>query len=131
MSASKGPFMSRSTRTIFLSATAALAVSSVSMASDDYGRDVGMKLGSGFSNIALGWVEFPKNMINTANETNVLFGISGGFLKGGLHTVGRIASGLVDVLTFPLPTEPITRPSFVWENFDVETQYGPVFKTKE
>lgn len=123
--------MSRSTRTIFLSATAALVMSSASMASDNYGRDVGMKLGSGFSNIALGWVEFPKNMINTTNETNVIFGLSGGFLKGGLHTLGRIASGLVDVLTFPLPTEPITRPPFVWENFGIETQYGPVFQMKD
>ncbi|WP_119630258.1 exosortase system-associated protein, TIGR04073 family [Methylocaldum marinum] len=123
--------MSRSTRIIFLSATAALVMSSASPASDDYGQDVGTKLGSGLSNLALGWVEFPKNIINTTNETNVLFGLSGGFLKGGLHTLGRIASGVVDVLTFPLPTQPITKPGFVWENFDVETQYGPVFQTKD
>ncbi|BBA34973.1 uncharacterized protein sS8_3030 [Methylocaldum marinum] len=106
-------------------------MSSASPASDDYGQDVGTKLGSGLSNLALGWVEFPKNIINTTNETNVLFGLSGGFLKGGLHTLGRIASGVVDVLTFPLPTQPITKPGFVWENFDVETQYGPVFQTKD
>lgn len=123
--------MSRSIRTIFLSATAALVMSSTSMASDNYGHDVGMKLGSGLSNLALGWVEFPKNMINTTNETNVIFGLSGGFLKGGLHTLGRIASGLVDVITFPLPTQPITNPNFVWQDFGVETQYGPVFQLKD
>ncbi|WP_454143992.1 exosortase system-associated protein, TIGR04073 family [Methylocaldum sp. MU1018] len=106
-------------------------MSSASMASDDYGRDVGVKLGSGLSNLALGWIEFPKNMINTTNETNVIFGLSGGFLKGGLHMLGRTASGLIDFMTFPLPTQPITKPVFVWENFDVETQYGPVFKLKD
>src|SRR5690606_9318069 len=101
----------------------ALFMSSASLASDNYGQNVGTKLGSGLSNLALGWVEFPKNMINTTNETNVIFGLSGGFLKGGLHTLGRIASGVVDVLTFPLPTQPITNPAFVWENFNAETQY--------
>jgi len=123
--------MSRSTRTIFLSMTAALCMSSAAMASDNYGRDVAVKLGSGLSNLALAWVEFPKNIINTTNETNVTLGFSGGVLKGGLHTLGRIASGVVDVITSPLPTQPITNPTFVWENFNVETQYGPVFQLKD
>jgi len=123
--------MSRSTRTIFLSAAAALLMSSAPMASENYGRDVGMKLGSGLSNLALGWIEFPKNIINTTNETNVTFGLSGGFLKGGLHMLGRTASGVIDLLTFPLPTQPITKPNFVWQDFGVETQYGPIFQMKD
>jgi putative exosortase-associated protein (TIGR04073 family) len=106
-------------------------MSSAAMASDSYGRDVAVKLGSGLSNLALAWVEFPKNIINTSNETNVTLGFSGGVLKGGLHMIGRTASGLIDLITFPLPTQPITNPTFVWQNFNVETQYGPVFQMKD
>ena len=99
------------------------------------------KLGSGFANLATGLVEIPKNMINTANgssqggysmNTNrsgeLLFGLTGGALKGVLHSVGRTASGMIDVATFFVPTKPTTNPPFVWQNFYTDTQYGPFFK---
>ncbi|WP_367025252.1 exosortase system-associated protein, TIGR04073 family [Methylococcus sp. ANG] len=94
---------------------------------DDYGTTTTLKLGSGLSNLTLGWLEIPKNMINTSNQTNVLFGISGGLFKGLLHTVGRTLTGAVDFLTFPVPTEPIAHPEFVWQKFSDETSYGPAF----
>lgn len=94
---------------------------------DDYGATTSLKLGSGLSNIAMSWLEVPKNMINTSNQTNVLFGISGGLLKGMLHMVGRMLTGAVDFVTFPVPTQPIAHPTFVWERFSEETTYGPAF----
>ncbi|MEW6038334.1 MAG: exosortase system-associated protein, TIGR04073 family [Pseudomonadota bacterium] len=94
---------------------------------DDYGTTTTLKLGSGLSNLAMGWLEIPKNMINTSNQTNVLLGISGGLFKGLLHTVGRTLTGAVDFLTFPLPTQPIAHPEFVWQKFSDETSYGPAF----
>ncbi|QXP84857.1 exosortase system-associated protein, TIGR04073 family [Methylococcus sp. Mc7] len=94
---------------------------------DDYGTTTTLKLGSGLSNLTLGWLEIPKNMINTSNQTNVLFGISGGLFKGLLQTVGRTLTGAVDFLTFPVPTEPIAHPEFVWQKFSDETSYGPAF----
>ncbi|UZR30564.1 exosortase system-associated protein, TIGR04073 family [Methylococcus mesophilus] len=94
---------------------------------DDYGTATSLKLGSGLSNLTTGWLEIPKNMINTSNQTNVLFGISGGLLKGLLHTVGRTLTGAVDFITFPVPTQPIAHPEFVWQKFSEETTYGPAF----
>lgn len=97
----------------------------------DYGEAIRYKLGSGFSNMLLGLGEVPKNVINTANETNALFGISGGLVKGVLHTLGRTLAGTVDVLTFPVPTKPITHPPYVWQGWKTETTYGPYFSTQK
>jgi putative exosortase-associated protein (TIGR04073 family) len=94
---------------------------------DDYASHTLHKLGTGLANLTLGWVEIPKSMITTTNHTNVLFGVSGGLLKGILHTTGRTLAGAVDLLTVPIPTRPIAQPAFVWQRFDTETRYGPVF----
>lgn len=96
----------------------------------DYGEMVGRKLGSGYTNMVLGLAEIPKNAIITTNQTNALFGVTGGIFKGILHGVGRTLAGAVDLITCPIPTEPIPKPAFVWENFQTETQYGPVLQTK-
>jgi putative exosortase-associated protein (TIGR04073 family) len=76
-----------------------------------------------------GIAEMPKNMINTSNEVNVLLGVTGGVLKGTLHTMGRLLAGATDFLTFPVPSQPITHPAFVWQDFRADTTYGPFFDT--
>lgn len=105
-----------------------------------YGDLVLLKLGSGLANMTTGMVEIPKNMLNVANggaspknvTTNrpgdLLFGITGGGLKGALHALGRTVSGVVDFATCLIPTKPITNPPFVWQNFNIDTQYGPFIK---
>jgi len=100
-------------------------------ASQDYGTEVGMKLGSSLSNIALGWLEVPKTVLATTNQVNLALGLSGGVVKGILHTMGRTLTGVIDLLTFPLPTRPIADPQFVWQDFDVETHYNPAFQLKD
>ena len=100
-------------------------------AEESYGDTVGRKLGSGFSNIALGWLEIPKNVLNTSNDLNLIAGFSLGVLKGVLHTTGRMLTGVVDVVSAPLPTQPIVEPDYVWENFAIDTHYGPAFQQKE
>ena len=95
---------------------------------ESYGTIISTKLGSGFSNIGLCFVELPKNIINTTNDTNLAFGLTGGLLKGVLHMVGRAMAGTVDTLTFPIPTVPITNPPFVWQGYQTETRYNPLFK---
>jgi putative exosortase-associated protein (TIGR04073 family) len=73
-----------------------------------------------------------KNIVNTTNETNLALGITGGVAKGALHMVGRMMAGLVDVVSFPLPTETLTVPKYVWEDYNVETHYTvPLLKMKK
>ena len=96
-----------------------------------YGKVVGTKTLSSLTNLTLGWIEIPKNIINTTNESNIFFGIFGGGFKGLVNTAGRLGVGLADLLTFPLPTKPIANPIYVWDNFDVDTQYGDVFRLQD
>ena len=92
-----------------------------------YGEMVRTKLASGITNMTFGIAEIPKNMINTSNEVNALFGVTGGLLKGTLHAVGRLLSGSLDFITFPVPSQPIPHPTFVWQKFSSDTTYGPYF----
>ncbi len=96
-----------------------------------YGAQIGLKTASGFTNIATGWLEVPKNIINTTNDTNIIWGIGGGTFKGVVVMVGRMGTGIADLITFPIPTKPIARPNFIWTDFDVDTSFGPVFRLYE
>ncbi len=122
-------------------APAPVAGGSPPPASDNYGDTIRLKLASGIANMATGFVEVPKNMINTANNTTtygsafdrggyVLWGITGGGLKGAMHMLGRTLAGLFDFATFYIPTKPTTNPPFVWQNFYSDTQYGPYVKVE-
>ncbi len=93
-----------------------------------YGEIVGNKALNAFANMSTGWLEVPKNIINTMNQSNFFYGVFGGFLKGLVNTLGRTGAGLADVLTIPIPTQPIAYPVYIWDNFDVDTTYGPVFR---
>jgi putative exosortase-associated protein (TIGR04073 family) len=122
--------MSKSRKTILLSATLLLSTGSGAMADDSYGDTILLKLESGLANIGTGLAEVPKNVINTTNQTNVLFGTTGGVIKGTAHALGRTLGGILDTFTFFVPTKPIANPPFVWENFYTDTQYGPVLKVE-
>lgn len=107
-----------------------LVFSSYSFADEPktYGAQIGLKTVNGFANIATGWLEIPKNIINTTNDTNIIWGVFGGTFKGAVVTVGRMGAGVADLVTFPLPTKPIARPIFIWQDFDIDTSFGPVFR---
>lgn len=93
-----------------------------------YERGVLEKAGNGFANLTTGALEIPKNMINVTNESNLVYGVFGGMAKGMLNMAGRMGVGLVDLITAPIPTQPIVHPVLVWDDFDVDTQYGKVFR---
>lgn len=94
-----------------------------------YGEKVAEKAWSGFTNINTGILEIPKNIINTTNNSEYfILGFAGGMAKGFLHAIGRMATGLADVVTAPLITQPIVQPDPIWHDFDAETTYGPVFR---
>ena len=100
---------------------------------DSYGTYIGRKLRTGFANLTTGWIEIPKNAINTTNDVDtkyVLFGVIGGTIKGVLHAVGRTLTGAVDLVTFPIPTKPMIKQGYVWREFDDTTTYGPYFRLR-
>jgi hypothetical protein len=115
-----------------------------------YGSKVGQKAARAFANLGTAWLEIPKNMINVTNrgnasygnmpgqnnasygnsgiQPNVFYGIVGGLFKGLVHTAGRLGVAVADLITIPLPTKPIAHPIYIWENFDIDTTYGDVFR---
>ncbi len=108
-----------------------IAFSSVAYSADvpqSYGSKVGHKALNGFANITTGILEIPKNVINTTNQSNIVYGVLGGLVKGVVNTGGRIVTGVVDLVTAPLPTKPIVYPVYVWDDFDTDTSYGEVFR---
>ena len=97
---------------------------------ESYEQIISTKLGSGFSNVTLAIMEVPKNVINTSNEVNLALGVTGGLFKGFLHMGGRSLAGVLDLLTFPIPTVPITAPPYPWQDYTHDTRYNPLFKFK-
>ncbi len=95
-----------------------------------YGRKIGKKALNGWTNLSLGVLEIPKNMINMTNEedSNIVYGVIGGGVKGVVDTIGRMTVGAFDLLTFPLPTKPVVYPQFIWDDFDKSNSYDKVFR---
>ena len=93
-----------------------------------YTEKVGNKLMNAVANITTSPLELPKNIINTMNQSNFFYGVFGGFLKGIVNVLGRTGCGIVDFITYPLPTKPIAYPVYIWDDFDVDTTYGEVFR---
>jgi len=91
---------------------------------DVYFSRAGMKILSGVTNVATGWMELPKNIgIWNQKNNNMLSDFIEGVLWGAVHTAGRTASGAVDLATFWLPTFPTPSPTFVWDDFSKESDY--------
>ena len=89
----------------------------------NYPTKVGEKLGNGIANAVTGVVEIPKTMIITGRRHGATYGMTAGCFTGLFHSVGRSVIGAVDIATFLVPTTPIVRPPYIWDNFDRETTY--------
>ena len=96
-----------------------------------YGEKIGNKVLLGFANMISSPLEIPKNIINTINQSNFFYGVFGGFIKGLVNNLGRAGCGVADLLTFPLPTQPIAHPLYIWDDFDVDTTYGDVMRLEK
>ncbi|SEL09362.1 putative exosortase-associated protein, TIGR04073 family [Nitrosovibrio tenuis] len=107
---------------LFFSPHAAMA------ANESYPEKVGNKLAHGVANTVTGIVEVPKNMILESNKKGPAYGIPVGFFTGIVQGIGRTLTGVVDLVTFPIPTKPIIYPDFIWKDFDKETHYHPDWK---
>jgi putative exosortase-associated protein (TIGR04073 family) len=97
-----------------LGLTALLMGSSVAC----FANDPFTKLGRGVANTLTGVVEVPKNIYTTSVEDNALAGVTLGLVKGVGMGIARIATGLFEVVTFPLPVpegyKPILEPEYVF-----------------
>lgn len=122
--------MKRNTRplaTVFLAAF--LLTSLPTQAEEEtYGETFGRKLATGLANITTSSLEIPKNIILINNQSNVIYGFIGGTFKGLLNMGGRIGVGVLDLVSAPIPTQPIVHPLYVWDNFNAETTYGKAFR---
>ncbi len=114
---------------LFLLIVLVLSISTVyAEEHESYPRGVLDKAGNGFANLISAPLELPKNIINTTNKSNIVYGVVGGIFKGFVHMAGRMGVGLVDLITAPIPTKPIIHPPLIWDDFDVDTQYGDVLR---
>ena len=126
--------MKRNTRTLAAVLTAGLLIASLPGQADEaesYGHTFGRKVLTGLANITTSSLEIPKNIIIINNQSNVIYGFVGGTLKGLLNMGGRIGVGVMDLVSAPIPTQPIVYPLYVWDNFDVDTTYGKAFRTNQ
>jgi len=99
--------------------------------SDNYAAITGDKFLGGATNVATGWLEIPKCIINATNEYNALFGVTGGAFNGFVNFFGRTLVGLVDIITFPIPTKVVPQPGLIWNDYDSDTTYDEVFRLRD
>ncbi len=95
---------------------------------ESYGATVGRKLASSIANLTTAPLEVPKTFIIANNESNIIWGLAAGIVSGGVNMFGRILVGTLDLMTVPIPTKPIAYPVYIWDDFNVETTYGPIFR---
>ena len=98
--------MMKRTVTVFL----ALVLCSLAAAparAEDYSNQAGRgaltKLYRGIVNAATGWIEIPKQMITTSQESGAAKGWTWGFAKGIGWAVARSVTGAYEIVTFPFP----------------------------
>ncbi len=87
---------------------ALLLAFSNSCLAEGYIAKASVKFGTGFINVATCWIEIPLRFCDKYRESqNHFYGAclapSLGILEGGTLTLGRLASGIVDVATFMVP----------------------------
>lgn len=102
---------------VVLLAIAMISVFSTVTFASEKGAAAQAKLARGAKNVALGWTEIPKNIVNTSKQSNVLAGVTVGTVKGLLQAVARTVSGVVDTVTFPIGPydKPAVKPSMIPE----------------
>lgn len=91
--------------------------------SESYLSGFSNKFTQGLANMATGFIEIPKNIINISNEQNIFVGITWGLLRGTAHAVNRTLVGGAEFLTSPIPTSEFASPAYVWERFSEDSRY--------
>ena len=73
----------------------------------------------GVANVAMGWLEFPKQIVNTYKEDGLGKGMTVGPLKGIGMTLVRTVAGVFETVTFfiafPGFYDPLVEPDYAWQ----------------
>lgn len=124
--------MSRKPRLSCL-AVAIIAAASLPAHAEDsaisYPAKIGGKFGIGMINAMTGIVEIPKTMMTVSSSEGIGLGLSLGLVKGMTNMLGRSLLGMMDVVSFPIPTKPLVSPPVVFQDFGTETTYGSGWET--
>lgn len=119
--------MLKKTQTLALCAGAIALFATAVHAEDSgisYPARIGGKLGIGLINVTTGMVEIPKSIMVETEQENIWMGMSAGLAKGVVNAIGRSFLGMIDVVSFPIPTKPLVTPPVVFQDFSTETTYG-------
>ena len=81
-----------------------------------YMENIVRKLGRGCSNVVGIPVELFANIEDVAKESGLVAGATYGTCRGVYHGLFRGVLGVYEILTFPIPQEPVVLPEFVLEN---------------
>lgn len=94
-----------------------LALPTTASARDSAAR----KFGRGASNLTLGVLAIPGQMVRTTQDSGVFVGATWGFVKGVSFMVASEVVGLFELVTCPFETppefKPILKPEFPWQYF--------------
>jgi putative exosortase-associated protein (TIGR04073 family) len=105
-----------------LAAALALSLGTLALAPAAQAQSPAHKFGRGASNLALGIMELPAQMIDEGRRRGPLWAMSLGFAKGVGGFVTRELVGVYELVTFPAPVprgyRPILAPDYPWELFD-------------
>ena len=94
-----------------------------SVHAESYIQGFSNKVSQGLANIAFGFVELPKNVINISNEQSIFVGMTWGVIRGVGHSVGRTLVGVGELVTSPIPTKEFAAPAYVWDRFSEDSRY--------
>ena len=72
-------------------------------------------LARGTVNVSLGWTELVHQTILVKRQDGDIAGFFLGPLKGIAYAVARTVVGVFEVITFPIPQEPMIEPEFIFE----------------
>ena len=99
---------------------AIISVLILNLAAFGHCQDPVRKLGRGVANIITGPFEVPKNMIESyCKEKSLIDSFGYGVFKGLGMSLARIAVGVYETVTFPIPVPegymPTMEPEYLWE----------------
>ena len=87
------------------------------------------KFGIGLINTVTGIIEIPKSMMVESAKDGIGMGLSLGFVQGMTNMMGRTLIGMIDVVSFPIPTKPMITPPVIFQDFGQETTYATGWET--